>query len=134
MLGRVASEREARELDRALMPARGADRWHHALMDLGAMVCLARAPRCAVCPIASLCRARAAGPVAPPRPRRQTAFAMSDRRVRGAIVRELRDARDGLAVRALGRVLEDPRLPRLIAALEAEGLIERGAGRIRLPV
>src|SRR5213593_2268950 len=63
MLGRVASEPEARELDRALMPARGADRWHHALMDLGATICVARAPRCALCPIASECLARGRGPV-----------------------------------------------------------------------
>ncbi len=34
---------------------------NHALMDLGATVCRARAPRCGVCPLASLCRARSGG-------------------------------------------------------------------------
>lgn len=31
------------------------------LMELGATVCLPRAPRCGVCPVAEMCKARAAG-------------------------------------------------------------------------
>nr|MBA3375133.1 A/G-specific adenine glycosylase [Actinomycetota bacterium] len=42
--------REAEALDRRLLPQGGSAWWHHALMDLGAMVCTARAPRCEVCP------------------------------------------------------------------------------------
>jgi A/G-specific adenine glycosylase len=30
--------------------------FNQALMDLGATVCIARKPRCEVCPIAKLCR------------------------------------------------------------------------------
>ena len=35
--------------------------FNQALMELGATVCLPKAPRCATCPLAALCRARAAG-------------------------------------------------------------------------
>ena len=133
MLGRVASEPEAREVDRALMPARGADRWHHALMDLGAMVCLARTPRCAACPIASDCLAHRRGPVTRAPTKRQAPFATSDRRVRGRIVRLLREARDGLSARSLETTIEDDRVKRLLGALERDGLIERTGARFRLP-
>ena len=46
----------------ALLPP-GADMrpYTQGLMDLGATVCLPRAPLCAACPVATLCRARAAG-------------------------------------------------------------------------
>ena len=133
LLGRVASEREARELDAALLPRRHADRWHHALMDLGATVCVSRSPRCAFCPIATLCRARVGGDVPRAIPRRQPAFATSDRRIRGAIVRSLRDSSAGITLRVLDGRIKDERLPRLVAALECEGLVEWAAGRIRLP-
>lgn len=61
-------------------------------MELGQIVCTARAPRCDACPIASACAWRAAaypaydGPRAP----RQARFEGSDRQVRGLIMRELR--------------------------------------------
>jgi A/G-specific adenine glycosylase len=47
----------------ALLPRRGVDMpaYTQGLMDLGALVCLARAPRCDACPLAADCRARAEG-------------------------------------------------------------------------
>ena len=50
-----AMKRHLWDLSTALMPARPFD-FNQALMDLGAMVCLARAPRCLVCPVAKECR------------------------------------------------------------------------------
>jgi A/G-specific adenine glycosylase len=41
-------------------PGRPGD-WNQALMELGATVCAPRRPRCARCPLASLCQAHAAG-------------------------------------------------------------------------
>lgn len=35
--------------------------WNQALMELGALVCTPRSPRCGECPVAEWCRARAAG-------------------------------------------------------------------------
>ena len=44
-----------------LLPESGIEAYTQGLMDLGAEVCLARAPRCLVCPVASLCAAAASG-------------------------------------------------------------------------
>ena len=130
LLGRVATEREAVALDERLVPRRGADRWHHALMDLGATVCHARAPRCDICPIAASCRSR--GRVVRAAPRRQAAFATSGRRVRGRIVALLRE-RDAMSVAALGRGIRDARVPALVSALVQEGLVELSGRLVRLP-
>jgi len=35
--------------------------WNQAMMELGAMVCVPKSPRCLLCPIAEFCRARQAG-------------------------------------------------------------------------
>jgi len=42
----------------SLVPVRHAFDFNQALMDLGAMVCVARNPRCLVCPMAKDCRSR----------------------------------------------------------------------------
>lgn len=41
----------------ALLPKRAAPDFNQALMDLGAMICVARRPRCAACPVRAICRA-----------------------------------------------------------------------------
>ena len=41
----------------SLVPARNAGRYNSALIDLGALVCLPRKPRCHICPIRSFCSA-----------------------------------------------------------------------------
>jgi A/G-specific adenine glycosylase len=49
----------------ALYPAEATGAFTQALMELGATVCLPNgAPRCGICPVAALCRARNAGTVA----------------------------------------------------------------------
>jgi len=56
-----------------LDPARPGDH-NQAVMELGATVCLPRSPRCAACPLARSCRARATGrPEAWPAPRARKA-------------------------------------------------------------
>jgi A/G-specific adenine glycosylase len=64
--GDLASAREVSglwSLATSLLPADAADMpaYTQGLMDLGATVCLPRAPRCLVCPVAALCAARRAG-------------------------------------------------------------------------
>jgi A/G-specific adenine glycosylase len=129
VLGRVATEREAIALDAELVPLDAA-RWHHALMDLGATICVARAPRCEVCPVSSRCLSRGTVAISAARPK-QAAFAASDRRVRGRIIASLRDG--DMTVAALGRDLDDARVGRLVAALADEGLVERRGRRVGLP-
>lgn len=130
LLGRTATEREAVELDAALVPARDAARWHHALMDLGATVCVARAPRCDACPVRDACLAKGAD--AAPAARRRAAFATSDRRVRGAIMKLLA-ARRRVDLGTLRKTIPDPRVPRLLAQLADEGLLTVGSGSAGLP-
>ena len=64
-----------------------------AAMELGAVVCTARLPRCEACPIAHACAWRAAGyPDTGDVRRRQSRFEGSDRQARGAVLRALRGA------------------------------------------
>ena len=132
-LGRIATEREAVELDRVHLPKRAAARWHSALMDLGATICVARVPRCPQCPLRSVCVFR---PIASETVVRAAAkgesFAGSDRRVRGRIIRALATEPEGLTPAALMRIVGDDRSI-LLDALIAEGLVERHARRVRLP-
>ncbi|MCX7939638.1 MAG: A/G-specific adenine glycosylase [Thermoflexales bacterium] len=60
-------------LAESLLPEDRPGAFNEALMELGALVCTPRAPRCAICPLRRLCAARAAGtPEAFPAPRRSS--------------------------------------------------------------
>jgi A/G-specific adenine glycosylase len=76
----------------ALLPNdSSAHRFSAALMELGATVCTARAPRCGLCPL-SVCRWRQAGfPPAQGPTRRPPTYAGTDRQVRGRLLDILRD-------------------------------------------
>jgi A/G-specific adenine glycosylase len=68
----AALERRLLAQAQALLPPAAADMpsYTQGLMDLGALVCVRRAPRCAACPVADSCAARRAGLTAVlPRPR-----------------------------------------------------------------
>ena len=52
-----------------LLPKRRAALHNSALMDLGALICTARAPRCRSCPVRKLCRAK--NPISLPKRRSQ---------------------------------------------------------------
>jgi A/G-specific adenine glycosylase len=60
-LAEAAQERELWAQATALLPAHGIEPYTQGLMDLGATLCLARAPSCLLCPVQSLCSAAAAG-------------------------------------------------------------------------
>jgi A/G-specific adenine glycosylase len=126
--------------DQAMAPA-DPWAWSSALMDVGALHCRPR-PRCGGCPLEASCRWRALGPAAPPpRSRAQAPFASSDRRWRGAVVRALAGAPDGMDRTALADAVQAAAADRpagwfdtLLARLEAEGMVATGAdGRLRLP-
>src|SRR5207344_1560505 len=92
----------------------------HALMDLGATICLARIPRCEICPLAEACpsRGRRYEPL-----RKQSRFEGSFRQRRSRTLRLVasrpRDA--------------DELEPDVLESLSADGLIEVSGGRARLP-
>jgi A/G-specific adenine glycosylase len=130
LLGRTATDREALALDAELGSRREGARWHHALMDIGATICLAKHPRCEVCPVRAVCAYD--GVEESPR-RRQSPFLASDRRVRGAILRHLVASPSGVTVNALRRSISDPRVGRLVGVLADEGLVEVSSRTVRLP-
>ncbi|WP_454119368.1 A/G-specific adenine glycosylase [Microbacterium lacticum] len=107
-----------------------------AAMELGALVCTARAPRCDACPLADRCAWRAAGyPDTGDLRRKQARYEGSDRHARGAILREFREAATHeLAQDAVAADWPDTaQRDRAIDSLIADGLIEASAGFFRLP-
>jgi A/G-specific adenine glycosylase len=101
-------------------------------MELGALVCTARAPRCGDCPLASVCSWRLAGYPAYDGPRRavQKKYEGSDRHVRGLIMRELRAAHMPVTDAELSALWPDEtQFARALAGLLADGLaVREGAG------
>ncbi len=82
----------SRRLVASYLPdARLASRWAAASMELGALICTARAPRCSDCPIRDLCRWRAAGhPTLPVPGRVAQPWHGTDRQCRGALMAAVR--------------------------------------------
>jgi A/G-specific adenine glycosylase len=110
--------------------------WSVAVMELGALVCQARSPRCSECPVLDLCAWVAAG--RPPHngpPRRGQAWHGTDRQVRGAVLQLLRDSPGPVGRDALAAAGPDPaQVDRCLASLVEDGLLEpAGRGRYRLP-
>ncbi len=60
-LAETHAERELWNAATALLPEHGIEAYTQGLMDLGATICLARAPLCLLCPVHDLCRAARTG-------------------------------------------------------------------------
>ncbi|WP_233163495.1 A/G-specific adenine glycosylase [Glycomyces salinus] len=105
-----------------------------ALMELGALVCTARAPECARCPLTDVCAFSGREVPAGPSRKRQR-YKGTNRHARGEVMRLLREA-DGPVERArVDAVWPDPAmLEDAIGQLITEGLIGTDeAGRFELP-
>ncbi|WP_236263183.1 A/G-specific adenine glycosylase [Actinomyces sp. zg296] len=144
-LGRAERDRAER-----LLPHDDATaaQWSVAVMELGALVCVAREPDCGACPWSQRCAWLAAG-----RPgdahagrRRTQAWAGTDRQARGLVMAVLREAPEGrgvvaevllaAAARAARRGSADAGQPgRALAGLLADGLIatDDAGASYRLP-
>ncbi|MBH1934983.1 A/G-specific adenine glycosylase [Streptomyces sp. AV19] len=128
-----------RRLARELLPGEEAvaARWAAATMELGALVCTARAPECGRCPIAARCAWRAAGsPAHDGPPRRGQTYAGTDRQVRGKLLAVLREAHGPVPQAALDAVWDEPvQRARALDGLVADGLVEPlENGAYRLPL
>ncbi|MDN5755590.1 MAG: A/G-specific adenine glycosylase [Micrococcaceae bacterium] len=83
-----------------LMPATGDDggdlacAWNAAVMELGALICTARSPRCAECPVSASCAWIARGRPEPHYTPTGQPWAGTDRQVRGAMMAVLRASDD----------------------------------------
>lgn len=127
------------ELAASLVPAdpEAARVWNVAVMELGALVCTARSPRCGDCPVSDLCVWRRAGSPAYDGPARRTqAWEGTDRQVRGAMMAVLRAADGPVTLADLAPCCPDDELRRMrcLDGLVSDGLVEPIArGRYRLP-
>lgn len=133
-----ANRRERDELTAALPPT-GEDAavLSEAIMELGALVCTARAPRCEQCPLTSTCSWLAAGrPENVTPPNRQAPFAGSDREVRGRILQLVRSTPTGVCQADIDLTWPHPeQLRRAQDSLLADGLLVPAAdGRYSLPI
>ncbi|GAA2566431.1 A/G-specific adenine glycosylase [Microbacterium binotii] len=131
------SRRDLAAMD-ALLPADAATSAvvNAAAMELGALVCTARGPRCTECPLRAMCAWRAAGyPDTGDTRRRQARYEGSDRQARGAVLKQLREASehavpiDDVAADWPDALQRD----RAIDSLVADGLAEAVRGELRLP-
>jgi A/G-specific adenine glycosylase len=108
--------------DAAVPPPPGrAYEWNQALFDLGREVCIARRPRCELCPLAFDCpsRGRTYAPL-----RRQSRFEGSFRQRRARLLREIATA---------GRLSEAGCDAEALVSLVRDGLAEVSDGEARLP-
>lgn len=105
-----AEARLAQELMPSTDTAEGiaeANAWNAAAMELGALVCTARSPRCDDCPVHARCAWIAAGRPAPHYKPKGQAWEGTDRQARGAMLAVLRAA-DGPVPAALLLGVGDP--------------------------
>ena len=144
----------AAELDAlavALVPHGRGFAFNSALMDLGATLCTARAPKCLLCPLVASCAAapidaavladRAATYARPRSPQERLRFEATTRYVRGRIIDRLRALDEGERVSFLTLATDlAPSLTHhdttaveaVLAALERDGMVDRASDGIRL--
>ncbi|TAM76488.1 A/G-specific adenine glycosylase [bacterium] len=119
--------------------------WSSAMMDLGATICTARAPKCLVCPLRAHCLAAPIDPAALQEAARKHArargpqarlkFEETTRYARGRIVDHLRALPHGASasVAQLCDLLGRTDVSALVDGLQRDGLAAVEGGRVRLP-
>lgn len=120
----------------ALLPGDGsAPEFSVALMELGATVCTARAPRCGLCPLRRCAWREAGHPPATGPARRVQTYAGTDRQVRGRLLDVLR-GNDSPVTRAeldVAWLTDTAQRDRALYSLLADGLVTQTAdGRFAL--
>jgi A/G-specific adenine glycosylase len=126
------------KLAEALLPEAPATaaRWAVASMELGALVCTARTPRCESCPISGRCAWVLAGrPAYNGPPRRGQTYDGTDRQARGRLLAVLRNATGPVPRHELDQAWPDAvQRERALDGLVSDGLVEPLArNHFRLP-
>lgn len=135
--GPAATARDLTQVEELLpADAETAARASVAFMELGALVCVARSPRCAVCPLHTVCAWRLAGSPPYDGPRRPAQrFAGTDRQVRGLLMDVLRGSDQPVTRQQLDIVWHDTsQRDRALDGLISDGLVDPlPDGRFALP-
>ena len=106
-----------------LIPNHDAHVWAAATMELGALICTSRNPKCEQCPLASMCQWKALGYPASDLPRRTQSWHGTDRQCRGIIVQALRE-NAALNKHELAKLWHDEsQIERALSTLIKDGLI-----------
>lgn len=130
-----SSARDLADVEALLPEAALATKFSIALMELGATVCTARAPRCGLCPL-SECAWRSRGfPASASPARRVQRYAGTDRQVRGRLLDVLRDNDSpvGRAQLDVAWLSDTAQRDRALDSLLVDGLVEQTAdGRFAL--
>jgi len=131
-------ERSVWQRAESLLPPGRAYDWNQALMDLGATICTARAPRCEECPVSSVCASRGGmRRTAAPLLKKEPSFhGLPNRAYRGRVIEVLRGSKRSIHVEDLGRRIHsgfskrnERWLASLVGGLERDGLVTTiGAG------
>lgn len=131
----ASSTRDLADVEALLPETALAPKFSIALMELGATVCTARAPRCGLCPL-STCAWRSRGFPAPTSPaRRVQRYAGTDRQVRGRLLDVLRDNASPVTRAQLdvAWLSDTAQRDRALDSLLVDGLVEQTAdGRFAL--
>ncbi|OBB11416.1 adenine glycosylase [Mycolicibacterium setense] len=127
--GQADAPARARDLDdvAALLPDDAtAPTFSAALMELGAVVCTARAPKCGCCPL-SHCRWRSAGYPEGATTRKVQRYAGTDRQVRGKLLDVLRDSSSPVTRAQLdvAWLADTAQRDRALDSLLVDGLVEQ---------
>ena len=141
--GHSLKPRQAQDMADASVPVGAGWAWNQAVLDLGSMVCQARAPRCGQCPIAEACvwqgNREKNGPDPAPGSAgvagKQSRFEGSDRQGRGRLVAALGLGpvdRNHLA-QVMGWVDDPERAHRVAATVVADGLAQETSSGFVLP-
>jgi len=132
-----------------LLPHGRAHDWNSAMMDLGATICTARAPKCTQCPLRAACAAAPFGEAEIARtsqarlaakrqgPQSRLPFTQTRRYVRGRILDRLRELAPGAVIRTADLVASVDlerrySLDEILDGMERDGLVTRDLGGIRL--
>lgn len=109
--------------------------WNVAAMELGALVCTSRNPRCADCPLATRCRWRLAGhPAYEGPPRSPQRWQGTDRQCRGRLLARVRAASGPVPAPDLAQAWPDAvQRDRCLSGLLEDGLLELVPGGYAFP-
>jgi A/G-specific adenine glycosylase len=126
------SREKARRL--ALLPEKNAHIWAAATMELGAMVCTSKNPKCELCPVISACNWRKNGYPKSDLIRKSQDWHGTDRKCRGTIVQALRE-NESLTENAIKKLWPDEsQIEKALKTLQEDLLIEAiSRKRYRLP-
>jgi A/G-specific adenine glycosylase len=125
------SERQERE---KLIPSKNPHVWAAATMELGALICTAKNPKCGECPLADQCIWRSLDYPLSDQPKRTQSWHGTDRQCRGVIVQALRE-NPALSKKEIMQLWDVPsQVEKALLTLLEDGLVVAQKGqRFSLP-